>query len=92
MNKMSDTDLLEILMAMYAGRIGQECLVKMIEFNDRLCREVVVERRWGGCGAPWEFNLRDMFRWCELVVKEEEKAACSSVDPGNFVYLVYAAR
>ncbi len=88
-NKMSDADLLEILRAMYAGRIGEECLVRMIEFNERLNREVLVERRWGGSGAPWEFNLRDMFRWCELVVREEE---AGSVDPGNFVYLVYAAR
>ncbi len=88
-NKMSDSDLLVILRAMYAGRIEDECLVKMIQFNEKLNREVVVERRWASSGAPWEFNLRDMFRWCDLVVKEEET---ENANPGNFVYLVYAAR
>ncbi len=25
-----------------------------------------IERRFAGAGGPWEFNLRDLLRWCEL--------------------------
>jgi midasin len=38
----------------------------MVSFNDALSRAVVNERRFGRVGAPWEFNLRDVLRWCEL--------------------------
>jgi midasin len=39
----------------------------MVGFNDALARAVVAERRFGRVGSPWEFNLRDVLRWCELV-------------------------
>lgn len=29
--------------------------------------ETMVKKTWGGRGAPWEFNLRDLFRWCDLL-------------------------
>lgn len=29
-------------------------------------------RRYGQRGSPWEFNLRDVFRWCELIIREQE--------------------
>jgi|APGre2960657444_1045066.scaffolds.fasta_scaffold00884_9 midasin len=38
----------------------------MVAFNEALARAVVVERRFGRAGAPWEFNLRDVLRWSEL--------------------------
>ena len=88
-NKMSNADLLDILKAMYADRICVGHLTSMIQFNEKLNQEVLVERRWGGSGAPWEFNLRDMFRWCELIVKNENQ---ESVNPGNYVFLLYASR
>lgn len=27
--------------------------------------------RYGRRGSPWEFNLRDVFRWCELMQREQ---------------------
>lgn len=27
--------------------------------------------RYGRRGSPWEFNLRDVFRWCELMLREQ---------------------
>lgn len=88
-NKMSNTDLLAILKAIYSDGITADCLEKMIQFNEKLNQEVLIERKWGGSGAPWEFNLRDLFRWCDLVVKEEHH---SSANPGNYIFLIYAAR
>ena len=38
----------------------------MVRFNDSLSRAVVSDRTFGRVGAPWEFNLRDVLRWCEL--------------------------
>ena len=26
---------------------------------------------WGQRGGPWEFNLRDIFRWCDLLHKNQ---------------------
>jgi len=42
------------------------CRSAMVHFNDSLSRAVVSERSFGRVGAPWEFNLRDVLRWCEL--------------------------
>lgn len=38
----------------------------MVDFNTRVHRDVVEEHAYGVAGSPWEFNLRDIFRWCEL--------------------------
>jgi midasin len=38
----------------------------MVHFNDSLSCAVVSDRTFGRVGAPWEFNLRDVLRWCEL--------------------------
>jgi len=40
----------------------------MVRFNEAVSRSVVTERRFGRTGAPWEFNLRDVLRWCELTM------------------------
>lgn len=39
---------------------------KMISFNSNVQRETVELRRIGQSGGPWEFNLRDIFRWCQM--------------------------
>ena len=83
-NPMSHFDLVEILSNSYGS---QEIFYKMVEFNDRLSREVCVNRDWGTQGSPWEFNLRDVFRWCELMRQRGDWSR-----PGDFVYLIYASR
>lgn len=30
---------------------------------------------YGRKGSPWEFNLRDVFRWCELMLREQQLPA-----------------
>ncbi|CAB1342786.1 unnamed protein product [Coregonus sp. 'balchen'] len=48
---------------------------------------------WRGSGvreeAPWEFNLRDMFRWCQLMQTDQSPGF---FNPGQHVGLVYADR
>lgn len=44
----------------------------MVAFNFRLAREAGpgAEQAYGRKGGPWEFNLRDVFRWAELQAAE----------------------
>ena len=39
---------------------------KMIHFNDEVQTDIE-SRLYGQQGSPWEFNLRDVFRWCQLI-------------------------
>ena len=54
-------------------RKGIECSLaasyvpQMVAFIRRLQSDVVTSQLYGRSGSPWEFNLRDVFRWCELV-------------------------
>lgn len=39
--------------------------------------------RYGRRGSPWEFNLRDVFRWCELMLREQQPITGTSRGVGN---------
>ncbi|CAL8311820.1 unnamed protein product [Lota lota] len=69
--------------------IDKEIISKMVEFSHTLVQEVSVERKWGQRGGPWEFNLRDMFRWCQLMQADQSPGF---FNPGQHVGLVYADR
>jgi midasin len=82
---LSKDDLQFIARSVYP-EIDPAVIVKMVEFNEQLVKEVTQSGQWGLRGGPWEFNLRDVFRWCEAV-------QCSkSSNPGQFVGLIYADR
>ena len=40
---------------------------RMVQLIRLLQSQIVDEHAYARQGAPWEFNLRDVFRWCELV-------------------------
>ncbi|XP_042084236.1 midasin isoform X2 [Haplochromis burtoni] len=69
--------------------IDKEIVIKMVEFSNRLVQEVCKDRHWGQRGSPWEFNLRDLFRWCQLMQADQ---APGFFNPGQHVALVYADR
>ncbi|XP_067097253.1 midasin [Osmerus mordax] len=69
--------------------IDKQITSKMVQFNNRLVQEVSVERKWGQKGGPWEFNLRDMFRWCQLMQADQSPGF---FNPGQHVGVVYADR
>ncbi|KAM4713456.1 midasin isoform 2-T2 [Anableps anableps] len=69
--------------------IDKEIIAKMVEFNNRLVKEVCMERLWGQKGSSWEFNLRDIFRWCQLMQTDQSPGF---FNPGQHVALVYADR
>ncbi|XP_062857908.1 midasin [Trichomycterus rosablanca] len=69
--------------------IDEPIISKMVQFSNKLVHEVTVERKWGQKGGPWEFNLRDLFRWCQLMQTDQSPAF---YNPGQHVGLVYADR
>ena len=65
-----------------------ESLVReMITFNTLLNRAVVQQRSFGREGSPWEFNLRDIIRWGELL-----RASAIADHPRYFFRIVYLSR
>ena len=50
----------------FAG-IPSELLERMVGMLNQLHLAVNVEHQFGGFGGPWEFNLRDLLRWCQLM-------------------------
>ncbi|KAG2468110.1 MDN1 protein, partial [Polypterus senegalus] len=69
--------------------IEKHIITKMVSFNNKLVHAVSKEKKWGYKGAPWEFNLRDIFRWCQLMQTDQSPGY---YDPGQHVWLVYADR
>lgn len=65
-----------------------ESLVRrMITFNTLLDHAVVQQRSFGREGSPWEFNLRDIMRWSELL-----RASTTADHPRYFLRTVYLSR
>jgi len=78
--------------------IPKDQLSTMIEFNTLLHSQVVTKGLWGIQRGPWEFNLRDVFRWCDLLRNKQQRLLFHTtsstpqptlVDPKYFVDLVY---
>ncbi|XP_040284697.1 midasin isoform X1 [Bufo bufo] len=69
--------------------LGEEIIGKIVAFNNQIDLEVMAERKWGQKGGPWEFNLRDLFRWCHLMLHDQSP---ESYDPSQHVLLVYGER
>ena len=53
-------------------------LGRMVEFNRRVQSDIEAGL-YGQLGRPWEFNLRDVFRWAELLIAEQ----CPNVGSGK---------
>ncbi|XP_029647301.1 midasin-like [Octopus sinensis] len=81
-------DLQLIATTMYPS-IPEKLLSNMVHFNMKMQTEVVSLHSWGQKGGPWEFNLRDLFRWCELLIDNQSP---DSFDPGEYLNLIYADR
>ncbi|KAK7492084.1 hypothetical protein BaRGS_00016748 [Batillaria attramentaria] len=81
-------DLIFICGTVYPS-IPLDVLTKMVDFNMKMYEETMVGSTWGRKGAPWEFNLRDINRWCDLLLANQTS---DCLDPGAYVGLVYQDR
>ncbi|GMH33343.1 hypothetical protein BSKO_01177 [Bryopsis sp. KO-2023] len=64
-------------------RLPRACLDNMVTLLNALHTEACVEHKMGGIGGPWEFNLRDLMRWCELVERRLPGNWTSESNPDN---------
>ncbi|XP_063299642.1 midasin [Pelobates fuscus] len=69
--------------------IDKATITKMVAFNNQIDQEVMVQRKWGQKGGPWEFNLRDLFRWCQFMLEDQSHG---NYDSSQHVFLVYGER
>lgn len=94
MDALSSDDFLDIASILHPS-IPKSILVKMIGFNARLYHETMIAHSYGNSGAPWEFNLRDILRWCELM---EGRLDCQPdpvtdiYSPQHFLDVIYLQR
>ncbi|CAM6097712.1 unnamed protein product [Calypogeia fissa] len=63
---LQEDDFLFIARALHPS-ISEPLLQQMVHFNARLYEDTMVSHAFGHLGSPWEFNLRDILRWCELI-------------------------
>ena len=67
-----------------------DLVTTIISFVWRLEQEVVYNRRFGSQGGPWEFNLRDILRWLQLLASNAPFLAASN--PSDFLNLIFRQR
>ncbi|MCL7041049.1 hypothetical protein MKW94_021074 [Papaver nudicaule] len=67
--------------------IQDSLLSKLIDFNKRVYEDTMLTHKYGQDGSPWEFNLRDVIRSCQII---EQAPEISKTD--CFLNVVYVQR
>ncbi|TKY64312.1 Midasin protein [Spatholobus suberectus] len=67
--------------------IPRPLLSKLILFNKRMHEDTTVNQKFAKDGFPWEFNLRDIFRSCEII-----EGALKHSGVYSFLNIVYIQR
>ncbi|KAF9110511.1 AAA ATPase midasin [Mortierella sp. AM989] len=88
--QLSDGDILFICKHLFP-QVEDSMLHKMIEFNYQMFEETMVKLSFGRKGSPWEFNLRDVFRWMELMTLPNHGLGYNH-DPSEHFDLIYLQR
>lgn len=82
-------DLLYIVNSQYPT-LCKDVSKKIVTFNCQVANEITVLQTWGHVGAPYEMNLRDIQRWCEALINDQETG--KATDPGRYVDMLYVNR
>ncbi|KAJ1401027.1 P-loop containing nucleoside triphosphate hydrolase [Sesbania bispinosa] len=67
--------------------IPSPLLSKLTLFNKRMHEETMLNQKFAKDGFPWEFNLRDVFRCCEMI-----EGAPKHMEAYSFLNIVYIQR
>ena len=67
-----------------------EIVASIIKFVSQLEQEIVHKRSFGSQGGPWEFNLRDILRWLQLL--SSSAPLLSGRTPADFLNLIFRLR
>ncbi|KAJ3005956.1 AAA ATPase midasin, partial [Thoreauomyces humboldtii] len=81
---LSEADVSRIITNIFGAGMEASTIEQMVRFNERMKEETMEKMRFGTRGGPWEFNLRDVVRWVELVK--------TSGDPRQYLEMMYAQR
>lgn len=65
-DELVEGDYLSICNSLYPS-IPRPLLSKLIVFNKRLHEDTMLYHKFGQDGSPWEFNLRDVIRSCQII-------------------------
>ncbi|BBM98800.1 midasin [Marchantia polymorpha subsp. ruderalis] len=87
---LQENDYLFIARALHPS-IPEGLLEKMVRFNGRVYEDTMVAHAYGHSGSPWEFNLRDILRWCELVEGMDKRWSHEALVE-SFLDVVYLQR
>ncbi|KAL3632042.1 hypothetical protein CASFOL_025026 [Castilleja foliolosa] len=76
-DELVDEDYLSICTSQFPS-IERSLLSKLVVFNKRLHQETMVHHKFGQDGSPWEFNLRDVIRSCQIIqgASKNSKSDC----------------
>ncbi|KAG7818238.1 hypothetical protein KL928_003239 [Ogataea angusta] len=85
---LTEVDLKMIARHLYP-QLDHDVCDKLVDFVSLLEKEVVLHRKWGAVGGPWEFNLRDTLRWLSLM---SSPSLLESPSPGDFFEMVVQHR
>ncbi|RKF56890.1 Huge dynein-related AAA-type ATPase [Erysiphe neolycopersici] len=85
----SDKDLKIICKQRYPS-ISEDIINSIIFFVTKLEKEIVNNRTFGSQGGPWEFNLRDMLRWLQLLTSDEP--LLKAAKPSDFIHTIFRQR
>lgn len=67
MDELVEDDYLFICSSLYPS-IPRSVLSKLILFNKRLHEDTMLYHKFAQDGSPWEFNLRDVIRSCQIML------------------------
>lgn len=65
-DELVEDDYLFICSSLYPS-IPRSILSKLILFNKRLHEDTMLYHKFAQDGSPWEFNLRDVIRSCQII-------------------------
>lgn len=65
-DELVEEDYLSICSSLYPS-IPKAILLKLVLFNRRLHEDTMLYHKFGQDGSPWEFNLRDVIRSCQII-------------------------
>ncbi|KAL1551716.1 midasin-like isoform X1 [Salvia divinorum] len=85
-DELVDEDYLSICSSLFPS-LEKSLLLKLVLFNKKLYQEIMMDHKFGQDGSPWEFNLRDVIRSCQII---EDASGMSKVD--SFLSAIYLQR
>ena len=83
-------DDLELICKHNFSAVPDELITTIIRFVSQLEDEIVHRRRFGSQGGPWEFNLRDILRWIQLL--SSSAPLLTSATAPDFLNLIFRLR